>query len=69
MSRKIRGKEYVGCLIQMLQIVTGIIAIVVFIRQCKGGWKTMLLVAGIVLLVSGIVGMILQIQNIREKSE
>jgi preprotein translocase subunit Sss1 len=29
----------------------------------------MLLVAGIVLLVSGIVGMILQIQNIREKSE
>jgi preprotein translocase subunit Sss1 len=34
-----------------------------------GRVKKMLLVAGIVLLISGIVGMIFQIQNIREKSE
>ena len=37
MGRKLRGKDYVGCLIQILQIVTGIIAIIVFVRQCSGG--------------------------------
>jgi len=39
MSRKLRGKDYVGCLLQILQIVTGLIAIIVFIRQCSGGWN------------------------------
>jgi len=38
MSRRLKGKEYVGCLIQILQVLTGIIAIIVFIRQCPGGW-------------------------------
>jgi len=38
MSRKLRGKDYVGCLLQILQVVTGIIAIVVFVKQCSGGW-------------------------------
>jgi len=37
MSRKLRGKDYIGCLIQILQVVTGIIAIFVFVRQCTGG--------------------------------
>jgi len=33
-KNRLRGKEYVGCFIQILQVITGIIAIIVFIRQC-----------------------------------
>lgn len=29
---KLRGKDYAGCLLQILQFVTGVIAIIVFIR-------------------------------------
>jgi len=38
MSKRLKGKEYVGCLIQILQVVTGIIAVIVFVKQCSGGW-------------------------------
>jgi len=32
MGRRLRGKDYLGCLIQLLQVVTGVIAIIVFVR-------------------------------------
>jgi len=37
MKRRLRGKDYVGCLLQIIQVITGIVAIIVFIRQCHGG--------------------------------
>jgi hypothetical protein len=35
-NKSLRGKDYLGCLIQLIQIVTGIIAILVFIKQGAG---------------------------------
>ena len=37
MSERLRGKHYVGCLIQILQVIAGIIAIIGFVSKCMGG--------------------------------